>query len=85
MGKITIGGSMGFKKIGKPYENIEAITYFSIEEENSNNFSEEEITKLHEKVNKILAEEAVKKMILAYKTYKEKLNSLEKLLDEGKL
>jgi hypothetical protein len=81
--KITIGGSMGFKKTGKPYENIDSMTYFSIEKDVPEEMVEQTTKELNEKVNKILAEEATKKMIMAYKTYRDKIVKLEALLDSG--
>ena len=83
--KISIGGSMGFKKTGKPYENVDAMTYFSIEREFDEEPSKKELGELFDKVNKVLAEEATKKMVVAYKTYKEKVSKLEELLDSGVL
>ena len=83
--KITCGGSIGYKKTGKPYENVDATTYFSIEKEVPADWPKEELTKFFDKVNTILAEEAVKKMVVAYKIYKEKVVGLERLLDEGKI
>jgi len=81
--KITVGGSMGFKKTGKPYENIDSMTYFSIEKDVPEEIVEQATKELNEKVNKILAEEATKKMIVAYKTYRDKITKLETLLDSG--
>jgi hypothetical protein len=81
--KITIGGSMGFKKTGKPYENIDSMTYFSIEKDVPEEMVEQTTKELNEKVNKILAEEATKKMVMAYKTYRDKIVKLEALLDSG--
>ena len=83
--KIICGGSMGFKKTGRAYENVDATTYFSIEKEVPADWPREELTKFFDKVNTILAEEATKKMVVAYKTYKEKVVELERLLDEGKI
>jgi hypothetical protein len=71
--KISIGGSMGFKKTGKPYENVDSMTYFSIEKEIDEENADEEIKLLSDKVNKVLAEEATKKMVVAYKTYRDKI------------
>ena len=76
MNKITIGGSMGFKKTGKPYENVDATTYFSIEKEIPENMPEDQLRELFDKVNKILAEEATKKMVVAYKVYKKDIVDL---------
>jgi hypothetical protein len=80
--KVTIGGTMGFKKTGKPYENVDATTYFSIEKDIPEEECEKDIPELFNKVNKILAEEATKKMVLAYKTYRDKIANIEKILEE---
>jgi len=71
--KVNIGGSMGFKKTGRPYENVDSMTYFSIEKEINEETADEEIRALSDKVNKVLAEEATKKMVVAYKTYRDKI------------
>ena len=76
--KVKIGGTMGFKKTGKPYENVDATTFFEIEKD----VPEEELSALFDKVNKILSEEATKKMVVAYKTYREKISNLERMIDE---
>jgi hypothetical protein len=74
--KITVGGSMSFKKTGKPYENVDAMTYFAIEKDVSSDWTEEQTEELFDKVNDILAKESVKKFKLAYTTYIEKINKI---------
>jgi len=80
--KISVGGSMSYKKNGKAYENVDSMTYFSIEKEVPEDFPEDKLRELFDKVNKILAEESTRKMILAYKTYREKIVKIEELLNK---
>jgi hypothetical protein len=80
--KISIGGSMSYKKSGKAYENVDSMTYFSIEKEVPEDFPAGKLRELFDKVNKILAEESTRKMIVAFKTYKEKISKIEELLNK---
>jgi hypothetical protein len=80
--KVNIGGSISYKKNGKAYENVDSMTYFSIEKEIPEDLPEDKLRELFDKVNKILAEESTRKMILAYKTYKEKITKIEELLSK---
>ena len=75
--KIVIGGTMGFKIQGNSYESINADTYFTIEKEVDADFPKEALRKFFDKTNKILEEEAVKKMKIAYDTYRKKINNIK--------
>ena len=52
--KITVGGSMGFKKQGKPYESIDANTFFTIEKEVPDDWPKEKLEELFNKTNDII-------------------------------
>jgi hypothetical protein len=74
--KITCGGSMSYKKTGKPYENVDAMTFFSVEKEVSSDWTEEQTEALHAKVNEILVKESAKKFKVAYETYINVINKI---------
>lgn len=79
--KMTIGGSMGFKIQGKPYETIEANSYLSIEIENSDGLTDEAILKLKEKIDRSLKEDATNKLKNAFDIYKNRVEHLRKVGD----
>ncbi len=78
--KINVGGTIGFKIIGKPYETIEATTSFSTEKEVPDNFSKEALEEFFDKTNNILSREATKKMQIAVNEYKQKIIKLREVL-----
>jgi len=77
--KITIGGAMGFKVQGLPYESIDASAVFTVEKEfpDGTPINSEEIEKISDKVNKILTSEAMKKIKIAVKEYHGQVTSLK--------
>ena len=80
--KITCGGSMGFKKQGKPYESIDANTFFTIEKEVPDDWPKEKLEELFNKTNEILSREATKKMKVAYTTYMNYINNVAENMGE---
>jgi len=81
--KIKVGGSIGFKIIGKPYESIDASTVFSVEKEVPDDTSFEEIEEdMFNKTNQILEKESLKKMKIAYKAYQEKMDRIRSMIDD---
>jgi len=74
---VKIGGSMGFKIKGNPYENIEATSFLTIEKEVPSDMSNKELQDFFNRIDKLLAEEAANKIKIAKETYTKKVLNLK--------
>jgi hypothetical protein len=73
--KVTLGGSIGYKIQGKPYESIDimSICTIDIEDEKVN------IEEVYDKIRETIKSENRKKLKLAIEEYKNKLEEIRRL------
>lgn len=77
---VKVGGSMGYKIQGAPYESIDAMSIITIEKEVPDDFSAEKLQEFSDRITNMLEKDIVKKLKTAIETYKEKVNKLKALL-----
>lgn len=81
--KITVGGTMGFKIQGRPYESIDVSSVFTLEKDfpDGQKINQEELDILFDKSTKRLAGDAIKKLAVAIKEYNTTVKKYRELIE----
>jgi NH3-dependent NAD+ synthetase len=77
--KIKVGGNIGYKIQGKPYESIDVSSYCLIEVERDE-LTESNYEELNEKINELIKKENRKKLKLAIGEYKDSLEKIRSVI-----
>jgi hypothetical protein len=81
--EITVGGSIGYKIISKPYESIDSNSFGSIKKEVEEDKMEEEMKILSEELDLILKRDVIRRLKMAADTYKNEVEKVRKIYEKG--